>query len=553
MPIRISCPSCGRTGRVPEHAIGRSVQCPACKHRYLLTTASAIPEGLELIDDPPPDSRPKPPSKPSARRIESPPEPALDDPYAYAEASSPTRSHREPNSSKVSRVVLVGGVALLLLALVTTVLVSGSRPGDASSSSAKPVVAAVTVPKVIALAPAAPGKALSTAEIVAESDPSIALIRGKSSSGTGFLVSPGLLATNAHVINDEFVSNLEIRFPSAEGPRKGPFRGELLYEDPRRDLAFLSVKTDLPALRVADSYTFRKGEAITVIGSPGLDDGVVLENAISQGVMSTRATLDGQSFYQLGIAVNPGNSGGPVLDSSGRVIGVVTLKTEKQESLAFCVPVEDLRAALSKLQRQAESETARLQSRHRVVHAVKGLGTGGALYCLGINLRRALSSGALSDSDQRQAAETFPKTLAEIDKVFLSTLMPEVPAIRADSQVAEPVRGKVVEIADNYQRLKTLYDGHETLSFHDLGALKGTHRRLIVELSKDLGLDVPESMLVVFNDIGPAQSEPGYALDGFGSIRRRMPPRPGMIGPRPPGFGSPRHPFPTRPRIGPRR
>lgn len=578
MPLRISCPSCGRSGRVPEQAIGRNVQCPACGHRYQLTAETTIPEGLELIDDDPTPALPPPPPQkqadprfaPLKKKAPRPglaglePPPAKDDPYAWQSPSARTQTQTEPGEGRagVSPYVLGAGgvVALTLTALVVGVLVSRPRPGAATTASA-PVRAVAPAPAAavagVIPAPAPAGRSLSTADVVAESDPSIALIRGKSSSGTGFLVSPGLLATNAHVIDGEFVSNLEIRFPAAEGPRAGPARAELLYEDARRDLAFLAVKTDLPALRVADAYTFRKGEEITVIGSPGLGDGVVLENAISRGVMSTRATLDGQPFYQLGIAVNPGNSGGPVFDSSGRVIGVVTLKTEKQESLAFCVPVEDLRAALAKLQGQPADETGRVRSRHRVVHAVKGLGTGGALYCVGIDLRRAASGGGPTDPGQKEAAETFPAALAEIDKAFLSTLMPEVPAIRGDALVAGAVRSQVAEIAENFARLKTAYDGRGAVPFGDLRQMKWTHRRLIVDLSRALGLEVPEKMLVVFNDNAPSEPSGGYAMDGlsppgFGSFRHRLPMRP-MI-PRPPGaFGGPRGAFPTRPRIGPQR
>ena len=131
-----------------------------------------------------------------------------------------------------------------------------------------------------------------------------------------------------------------MHFPSAEAAKKGPYTAELVYEDPKRDLAFLAVKTDLPAIQVASSYTFRKGEDVTVIGNPGLGEDAVLENAISRGLMSTKTTLEGSSFYQLSISVNPGNSGGPVFDSHGQVIGVVTLKSSKQEALAFSIPVE---------------------------------------------------------------------------------------------------------------------------------------------------------------------------------------------------------------------
>ena len=139
-----------------------------------------------------------------------------------------------------------------------------------------------------------PSRPLSSAEIAAESEPSIALISGDGSVGTGFLVRPGILATNAHVIDGEFMTTLRVRFPSAEKDQQGPLLADLLYEDTHRDLAFLQVKSTLPPLRIAESYRFRKGEDVTVIGNPGAGNQLILENAISRGLMSTRTSLQGQ-------------------------------------------------------------------------------------------------------------------------------------------------------------------------------------------------------------------------------------------------------------------
>jgi S1-C subfamily serine protease len=82
---------------------------------------------------------------------------------------------------------------------------------------------------------AEPGRPLTSAEIAAESESSIAVITGDGPVGTGFLVLPGLIATNAHVIDGEFASSLRVRFPSAEKAQQGPLPAELLYDDPRRD------------------------------------------------------------------------------------------------------------------------------------------------------------------------------------------------------------------------------------------------------------------------------------------------------------------------------
>ena len=111
---------------------------------------------------------------------------------------------------------------------------------------------------------------LSTADIVARCEPSVALIDGKAGSGTGFLVAPGILATNSHVIDGEFIGNLEIRFPSADEARKGPVQAELLYEDAKRDLAFLAVKTDLPALQSRSPIGIARGRMSPSSAIPGL-------------------------------------------------------------------------------------------------------------------------------------------------------------------------------------------------------------------------------------------------------------------------------------------
>jgi len=115
---------------------------------------------------------------------------------------------------------------------------------------------------------------------------------------------PGILATNSHVIDGELITNLEVLFPSAAEGQKGPFKTALISKDPKRDLAFLKVQTDLPPLEIAGSYVCQKGDDVLVIGNPGVGGKMVLENAASRGVMSTKAVIGDQHFYQLGIAIN---------------------------------------------------------------------------------------------------------------------------------------------------------------------------------------------------------------------------------------------------------
>ena len=81
-------------------------------------------------------------------------------------------------------------------------------------------------------------RTLSTEEIAARCDTAIAFVSGRHSFGTGFLVGPGVLATNAHVLSLERTEDLRVTFPAA---RNESMTAELVFEDPLRDLALLAV------------------------------------------------------------------------------------------------------------------------------------------------------------------------------------------------------------------------------------------------------------------------------------------------------------------------
>ncbi len=378
----------------------------------------------------------------------------------------------------------------------------------------------------------------STADIVEESEPSVALVKGTTSMGTGFLARENILVTNAHVIDDEFISGLEVAFPSAPEGKKGPYPAELIFEDRKRDLAILSVKVDLPALKLAEAYEFRKGEDITIIGNPGLGGDVVLENAVSRGVLSTRTDIEGQKFYQMGVSINPGNSGGPVFDSQGRVIGVATLKSSKEEALAFSIPVEELRAALDKAAAQPTLDVDRMRARHRAVAAVQGLGGGGAIYSVVIDLKRiaATPAGATSN-DVKSASKVIDTAITELDKEAFPAMTPEVTLIKKDPMLSVSTKERIGSLAANFNKLRSIYrakpaDLAKSKDKETFAQMKAKHRQLITDLSKELKLDVPQQMMVAFDDhpMPPANAlasvvprSPNVARPGTsGSLRQKM-------------------------------
>ncbi|MDR1140639.1 MAG: serine protease [Planctomycetaceae bacterium] len=211
-------------------------------------------------------------------------------------------------------------------------------------------------------------KKSSTEEVVAKTEKSIALINSPFCCGTGFVLAPGIVVTNSHVIASEQVDSLEIVFPSAEENQRGPFQPRLLYEDTVRDIALLQIDSQIvPALPVVTDYQFRRAQKVITIGNPGRGDGVILENAVSVGILSTQTEVEGLPFYQLNITINSGNSGSPVLDEEGNVIGMITLKAANTPFIAYCIPVDAVEHAVKLAQNLTEKEKDEMNVKHLAV------------------------------------------------------------------------------------------------------------------------------------------------------------------------------------------
>jgi S1-C subfamily serine protease len=571
MMLKLRCPACGNRLHASEAVLGKTVLCPSCGGVFPVNIPAAEPKPAVASEVPPPvtaSSRLRPPTPPvemrrPARRPEPPPHPAPRPAPAPSPVYAPQPERPEPHrpasrARQASRPAHQGlpawafaiiGCAASVGVISFLVLIRSLAGPRAGPVEADRTAAATGQPALPDLAPApAPsgGAALSTAQIVARCEPSVALVKGKVSSGTGFLVRRNLVATNAHVIDDEFLLDLEIRFPSAPAGYQGPLQAELLYEDPKRDLALLAIQSGLPALEVAPSYRFLKGEDVLVIGNPGLGDEVVMENAVSRGVMSSKTAIEGQDFLQMGIAINPGNSGGPVFDSTGRVIGVATLKASKAESMGFCIPVEDLHAALNRLDSQPGSARATVASRHRSGAAFKMLTTAGALYTLGSYLRAASASGA--DPRAAEVGQSLAEALTHLDKQF-SQVDRHLAEIRSDRALADTTRRSYDDLASNYRAIRDLYDHPIQPPVQYVARardLAGQHLRLVRALQGDLGIQVPQELMAILEKAPRQEETQGVLVQVVPApVQPRLRPRrgPGMqpsmpIGPRfgPGGF-----------------
>lgn len=163
-------------------------------------------------------------------------------------------------------------------------------------------------------------------------------VRTRYGNGTGFVVARGHVLTNLHVVAKDMGPGSWITIDiGSSAPRMEPVR-----EDAQHDLAYLRCPPsdercwNLPPLPLGEGAAVRVGETVYALGSPA-----GLERTLTRGIISHRGRLmNGVAYLQTDLAVNPGNSGGPMFNEQGRVVGVVTAKLSAVEGIAFALPIE---------------------------------------------------------------------------------------------------------------------------------------------------------------------------------------------------------------------
>jgi serine protease Do len=169
----------------------------------------------------------------------------------------------------------------------------------------------------------------------------------QTSAGSGFLVhESGYIVTNAHVV----FRAAELEVLSSDGKRR---TARIVSEDPRHDLALLKIEAegDLPFVPLGRSDDLMVGETVIAIGNP-----LGYQNSVSTGVVSAtgrdlrfRNDVVYRNLIQTDAAINRGNSGGPLLNIDGEVIGINTAIRGDAQNLGFAIPVEDLKRRLPRL------------------------------------------------------------------------------------------------------------------------------------------------------------------------------------------------------------
>src|SRR5262245_6722774 len=157
--------------------------------------------------------------------------------------------------------------------------------------------------------------------------------------GSGFVVSAdGLIATNLHVVGE----GRPVTVNTADGRR---YDVTMVHATDRTaDLPLVRIDAqNLTPLELGDSDKLKQGQAVVAVGNPR-----GLTHSIVSGVVSGTREIDGRPMIQLAIPIEPGNSGGPLLDMQGRVQGVLTLKSLVTANLGFATPINALKPLLKK-------------------------------------------------------------------------------------------------------------------------------------------------------------------------------------------------------------
>jgi serine protease Do len=160
--------------------------------------------------------------------------------------------------------------------------------------------------------------------------------------GSGFIINPaGYVLTNEHVISGEYdISITQFRRGGTELERVQFNKVRIVAFDSHLDLALLKIEdggaTVFPVVPVGDSNALTEGQTVFAIGSP-----LGLDRSVSQGIVAQKnRPLEGQLYIQTTAQVNPGNSGGPLFNLRGEVVGVNDMKAMMigVEGLNFAVP-----------------------------------------------------------------------------------------------------------------------------------------------------------------------------------------------------------------------
>ena len=288
--------------------------------------------------------------------------------------------------------------------------------------------------------------------------------------GSGFIIeSNGLILTNAHVV--EGATTIYVTLTD-----KREFKAKLLGMDKRTDVAVVKIEArDLPKLPLGDSSRVRVGEWVLAIGSP-----FGLENTVTAGIVSakSRDTGDYLPFIQTDVAVNPGNSGGPLLNTAGQVIGInsqIFSRSGGYMGISFAIPIDEAMRVADQLRTNGKMTRGRigvaLGEMTKEVAESLGLGKPRGAYVRNVDAGGPAATGGIESGDvilsfngreiakstdlPRLVGETKPGTAATV-QVWRKGATRELAVTVGDSESTQAAAKKVDPPASNSASATTL-------------------------------------------------------------------------------------------------
>ena len=316
--------------------------------------------------------------------------------------------------------------------------------------------------------------------------------------GSGFIIeSNGLILTNAHVV--EGATTIYVTLTD-----KREFKAKLLGLDKRTDVAVVKIEArDLPKLPLGDSSKVRVGEWVLAIGSP-----FGLENTVTAGIVSakSRDTGDYLPFIQTDVAVNPGNSGGPLLNTAGQAIGInsqIFSRSGGYMGISFAIPIDEAMRVAEQLRTNGKMTRGRigvaLGEMTKEIAESLGLGKPRGAYVRNVESNGPAAAGGIEAGDvilsfnsreinkstdlPRVVGDTKPGTtaavqvwrkgnsrdltvtVADTDTVQVAAKKPDAPAANGNSASAFGVG--VVDLSDAKKKDLNLKGGVEVTNLGD--------------------------------------------------------------------------------------
>ena len=215
---------------------------------------------------------------------------------------------------------------VIILSFTCAILFACNHNGNTQRSNKDSQASTSTVEKT---------KVLSAEDVYKQSIHKVAMLlcynNGiPSSQGSGFFIDKNTLVTNYHCVVG--ADAIEIKVANKDGIFKG---AKVVKASEDYDLAIIRTKQDFPYLKIDSIGKEKVGSKIYAIGNPR-----GLEGTISDGILSGKRENEGIEYLQITAPISPGNSGGPVLNEKGEVIGVSTFTFKNSQNLNFAMPIK---------------------------------------------------------------------------------------------------------------------------------------------------------------------------------------------------------------------